>query len=670
MPRYIEVNSNSGLISIGNTSARLADPRIKYIEILKALVEFRKSYANWGIEEQREFGNYLTSNDVFELREDTVVGIEKDARVKTGFLSQLGFVNELRTITEAGQELISNSQHPAKSELDISAESYSYLKQFLKYQQEGFSLYPLLSLIYSCLEFDNDLPLEFLTFLWSSSQTKEELVRNISNYKSNSNYRLTLYQSIKDSKNTQTAKNNINLFFCDSSIKDKTELKKLLFSILPHGKGNTFKEKTILLFYDLLEYWTQKDSLSLQKKKKFIQNKVKSRHRDMSSKSSKIYMEAIFGESFSSEIDTLVVQFEQSELMSSENENDFILNFHFLYMYIKKVSVCLEYQDLNIRHLRLLDIFVFEFGRVKLDLLFYYIFQPNKVSLLDIPLLNNYSYRTNLESSQENIGDIYSFLKIDISDLINRISKDYPEIESLGLLNFAFKKKEERLMKLVNEVFTKENIITIFENIYPRNDSHVRKLLKDWYSEYDATIPALFEYLLGIAFYWISEKEVNISSILNSNLDSNLLPNSHAPGGKADIIIHFKKKDYLIEATLSENDGQRKMEAEPVPRHLAKHIIENNKNSIAIFVAGQLDPNNLVVLRNYKFSKWYSSDGINSVDSMDILPLTIKNMIYLLQNGYKFDEIQSIFEDLVNSDLTDGYEWYKQKVNTTFNHGN
>jgi hypothetical protein len=669
MPRYNEINSNSGLISIGNTSARLADPRMKYIEILKVLVEFRKIYSTWDKDDQREFGYYLSKNDVFELREDTIVGIEKDARVKTGFLSQLGFVNEMRIFTGAGRELIKNSQNPSKSELDISTESYSYLKQFLKYQQEGFSIYPLLSLIYSCLEFDNDLPFEFVTFLWSSSQTKEELVRNISNYKINSNYRLTLYQSIKDSKNTQIAANNINLFFSEYSITDKTEFKNLLFSILPHGKGDTYKEKTILFFYDLHQYWVQKKSFSIQKKKDFIQNKVKSRYRDMSSISSKVYMEAIFGESYSTEIGNLVVQFENSELLSSESENEFILNFHLLYMYIKKLSVCLEYQDLNIRHLKLLDIFVFEFGRVKLDLLFFYIFKINKNSLLDIPILDRDSYRINLESSHQKIGDIYPFLKIDISKLIETISKDYPEIESLGLSNFAFRKKEERLLKLVNEVFTKENIITIFENIYPRNDAHVRKLLRDWYSEYDATIPALFEYLLGIAFYWISEKEINLSSILSCNLDSNLLPNSHAPGGKADVIIHYKDKDYLIEATLSENDGQRKMEAEPVPRHLAKHIIENNKNSIAIFVAGQLDPNNLVVLRNYKFSKWYSSDGNNSVESMDILPLTIENMIYLLKNEYKFETIQSKFEDLVNSELTDGFEWFKQKVNTTFKHG-
>jgi hypothetical protein len=669
MPRFIEINSTSGLISFGNTSARLADPRVKYIEILKALVEFRKEYKNWELEDQREFGYFLTYNDVFELREDTIVGIEKDSRVKTGFLSQLGFVNELRIITSAGDELILNSQNPIKSELDISTESYTYLKQFLKYQQDGFSIYPLLSLIYSCLEFDNNLPIEFLTFLWSSSQTKEELIRNIATYKTNNNYRLTLYESIKESKNTQIATNNINLFFNEFTVANKIELKNLLLSILPHGKGNSFKEKTIVLFNDLFEYWTKKGSWNSKKKKEFIQTKVKSRYKDMSSKTSKVYLEAIFGESYSSEIDILLIQFEQSELISSIDEHEFILNFHILYMYIKKLSVCLEYQDLNTRHLRLLDIFVFEFGRVKLDLLFYYIFNPNKKHLLNIPVLNHDEYRIHLENIQEKIGDIYSFLTINISKLIDQISKDYPEIESLGLLNFAFKKKEERLLKLVNEVFTKENIITIFQNIYPRNDLHVRKLIKEWYSDYEATIPALFEYLLGIAFYWISEKEVNISSILNSNLDSNLLPNTHAAGGKADVIIHFKKKDYLIEATLSENDGQRKMEAEPVPRHLARHIIENNKNSIAIFVAGQLDPNNLVVLRNYKFSRWYSSDGTSSVDSMSILPLSIENMIYLLKNDYKFDEIQSNIEDLINSDLTDGFEWYKQKVNTTFTHG-
>jgi hypothetical protein len=185
------------------------------------------------------------------------------------------------------------------------------------------------------------------------------------------------------------------------------------------------------------------------------------------------------------------------------------------------------------------------------------------------------------------------------------------------------------------------------------------------YQDYEATIPALFEYLLGISFYWLSEKQVRISDILNSGLDANLLPKTHTAGGQADIVLLYKDKNYLIEATLSDNDGQRKMEAEPVPRHLAKHILEVNPNSLAIFVAGQLDPNNLVVLRNYKFSTWYNSDG-NSIETMNILPLTVSNMIYLLKNENDFKKLENKFETVLNSETNDGFKWYTNEVNPIF----
>lgn len=335
-------------------------------------------------------------------------------------------------------------------------------------------------------------------------------------------------------------------------------------------------------------------------------------------------------------------------------------------MYIKKISVCEEYKDLNIRHLKLLDVFIFEYNNIKLDIVFWYLFKSVKDSLLEVkPLLRN-DYIKKLESSQTSISQIYDFLQIDILKLSEQIATDFPEIKKLGLQNFALKKKEERLLNLVNTVFTKEKLIAIFENIYPRNDKKIRELIKEWYQDYEATIPALFEYLLGIAFYWLFQKQVRISDILNLGLDANLLPKTHAAGGQADLIISRKEKDYLIEATLSENDNQRQMEAEPVPRHLAKHILEKNQNSLALFIAGKLDPNNLVALRNYKFSTWYNFDG-RSVENMNILPLAISNVIYLLkQEGYDLDELESNFEKLLNSKTTDGFKWYTNEINLIF----
>ena len=313
----------------------------------------------------------------------------------------------------------------------------------------------------------------------------------------------------------------------------------------------------------------------------------------------------------------------------------------------------------------MLDIFVFEYRKIKLDLVFWYLFKSVKDDLLKVKPLPQNEYRIKLEASQSNIGDIYNFLKINVTELSKQIATDFPEVKKLGLQNFALKKKEERLLELVNTVFTKENIIKIFENIYPRKDNQIRKLIKEWYQDYEATIPALFEYLLGISFYWLSEKQVRISDILNSGLDANLLPKTHTAGGQADIVVRCKGKDYLIEATLSDNDGQRKMEAEPVPRHLAKHILEVNPNSLALFVAGQLDRNNLVVLRNYKYSHWYYSDE-DSVETMNILPLSVSNMIYLLKHETDFNKLENKFETVLNSETKDGFKWYTNEINPIF----
>jgi len=672
MREYKKITSTSGLISFGNTGARLGDPRATYAKILNALVEFRKQNKCWDYTDQVKFGDLLRELGIFEIKTNNIVSPDKDVRLKTGFISQLGFANDDRVITNAGKELLDKASTFETNEYEITEESFTYLKQFLKYQQDEFQILPLFSLIYSCIEFENELPVDFITYIWAGSQTKNELIQNIKTYKKHSDYKEAIYQSIVNSKNTEIVANNCITFFSTYSISDKKNLTELLYTILPHGKGISFKNKTIALFNDLYSYWENKNKWNETHKRSFIQEKLKSRHKDISSKKPSYYLEELFDTTSlnnSSDWNRIINFFENTPLMSSDNEQSFVINFHFLYMFIKKLSVCEEYRDLNIRHLKLLDIFVFEYGIIKLDLVFWYLFSSVKDKLLEVKPFSQHDYRLKLETNQKELGDIYDFLKINIFELSEVIATDFPEIKKIGLQNFALKKKEERLFILVNEVFTKENIIKIFENIYPRKDVEVRKLIKGWYLDYEATIPALFEYLLGISFYWITQKQARLSDILNSGLDANLLPKTHTLGGKADIIIHCYQRDYLIEATLSENDGQRKMEAEPVPRHLAKHILEVNSNSLALFVAGQLDPNNLVVLRNYRFSTWYNSDG-NSVKSMNILPLSISNMIYLLKTNMNFNELETKFETLLDSETKDGFLWYNNEINRAFANGN
>ncbi len=354
MSEYKKITANSGLISLGNTGARLSDPRATYVKILNALVEFRKQNKNWETTDQTNFGELLGELGIFEIKTDNKVSSDKDVRVKTGFISQLGFTTDDRIITSAGKELLANSLNFETNEFDISNESFTYLKQFLKYQQNNFEVFPLLSLIYAIIEFNNELPIDFVTYVWSGSQTKKELIDNIKNYKKHSDYKETVYQSALNSENTKIVAKNATHFFATHSISDKNELKELLYAILPHGKGNTFKDKTIVLFHDIYSYWLNKSIWNETQKRKFIQDKLKSRHKDISSKKPSYYLESLFDTTAlnnSSDWKKIIDFFENTPLISSENGENFVVKFHVLYMFIKKLSLCEEYRDLNTRHL-------------------------------------------------------------------------------------------------------------------------------------------------------------------------------------------------------------------------------------------------------------------------------------------------------------------------------
>ena len=197
---YTQISSSSGLISVGNTSARLSDSRLVYPQILESLNEFRRTNTGWERGkggDQEQFAVLLGENDIFKISTNTVVGSAKDARAKTGFLSDLGLTNSNRILSDVGQELLRlNSKDKIEiNEFDLSEESFIYLKQLLKYQQPGFEVKPILSLIYSILDFDNNLPIDFLTFIWSSSTTKEGLVHSLAEYKDTRDIKQVLYKN-------------------------------------------------------------------------------------------------------------------------------------------------------------------------------------------------------------------------------------------------------------------------------------------------------------------------------------------------------------------------------------------------------------------------------------------------------------------------------------------
>lgn len=75
------------------------------------------------------------------------------------------------------------------------------------------------------------------------------------------------------------------------------------------------------------------------------------------------------------------------------------------------------------------------------------------------------------------------------------------------------------------------------------------KLIKERVSQ-DSDVPTIYEYVVGIAWYYFSGKRIDLLSGFNLTLSANFEPLVHAGGGQGDIVIYEDDKVVMLEATL------------------------------------------------------------------------------------------------------------------------
>ena len=115
----------------------------------------------------------------------------------------------------------------------------------------------------------------------------------------------------------------------------------------------------------------------------------------------------------------------------------------------------------------------------------------------------------------------------------------------------------------------------------------------------------------------------------------------------------------LLEATLAEGTNQRRMEMEPVSRHLGQHLIRTgNMSSFCIFATTFLHINVLADFRGRKTMYYYDTDDhTRFINGMKIVPIQTNELKTIVSNGKTYKELYPIFEAAYNSDLPP-YEWY------------
>lgn len=640
---------------IGTTSFRTKDFNRIIEEQLNLLNEF------WKIEENSTI-KWANNNDIqakyYEfMREKGFVEGDannkpKDAREKTSGLVDIGLIDNNRRLTNAGVTLLSISKSgnfSPDNHFEIPRDSFVYLKQLLKtFNQVGENtVRPFIVMLYVLSQMGeisfNDFT--YLLPLCISKEATAEIIQRIDDIKNG----ITTIDDVIISRllSMDNYKKALNLFLSKETVDES-----LICQIGMNRKSRGYDKHYYPLYNALYKVYIQNDRSA------FVEFYDAARKVNIGNQWIK-YLSDTFSR-------VALVRDAQSHIKPSifdsiTTEREFRTAF-FKIMHLFKAKATLhDYLDLNRRYMKTTDIVLFEDGVVKLDVVPKYFFK----SVMDDLYKQAYT-SSDILYEDCSLEEISGCLVIDDEIVIRCINAELGVDTST--IDNARKALEfiryNRFKKLINSRFSDKKLINLLSCFEEREDMEIRKMVTD-----NADIPTIFEYVLGVLWYKISDCQGKILDYMKLSLDADLLPKTHAAGGEADIVYEYQKTaDYpkhtlLLEATLTDSSNQRRMEMEPVSRHLGQHLIRTgNTNSYCIFATGKLNINVIADFRSRKNTPYYDpQDYSKNVSGMKIIPLQISELKAILEDGKRYGDLYSLFETAFASELPP-HEWYDKCI--------
>lgn len=249
------------------------------------------------------------------------------------------------------------------------------------------------------------------------------------------------------------------------------------------------------------------------------------------------------------------------------------------------------------------------------------------------------AYEENINSDFYNhrtISSIFSLEKAKVTSATSRIVNLYGASSIEAAKDKIKDKLKDEFIEFIEKEFPKEKILKLLELILNRkNDEEIRKIVGS-----KAAVPTIYEYLVGIAWYYISEKEYDVLSSFRLTMNANFLPETHAGGGDGDIVIEYEDIVVMLEATLMNKNAQKRGEWEPVLRHAANLSIDSDpKKVFTFFIADEFDDNTINIWRAVasvplKSSKEVKTKGFVA-RNVTIMPLNTREIISILNNSNK-----------------------------------
>ncbi|MBQ3490138.1 MAG: AlwI family type II restriction endonuclease [Clostridia bacterium] len=571
----------------------------------------------------------------------------KDAREKTSGLADIGLITAGRKLTAAGNALLAVS---AKNDFStdnffrIPKDSYIYLKQLLKTCNpiDGGYVRPFPILVHLLCQFDF-LSLEEFTYilpLCTSPVYTERMTEGIRKIRRGElGVDALILSRLWDMENYREALQN----FLTSEVSEDS-----ICEMGMNRKSRSYDKDYYPLYLALFDFYLNGNEnavYDIYKATRRINIGTWWRNFLFSAPSEK----AIRKKGREAVRDTVF------DTVSDETELKTTF-FRIVHLFKAKATLS-DYLDLNRRYIKTTDTVLFEDGIVRFDIV------PKHFFRLIEKELYAYAYQPTETLTEDcSLEKIAPCLAMNENHVIRAVKEELGmDIQTAEEAQNALERSRyARFDRLVDARFTDEKLISLLNCFEKREDAEIRRAVSD-----NADIPTIFEYVLAILWYKVSERKGKILDYMKLSLDADLLPKTHASGGEADIVYEYEKTasypahTLLLEATLADSSNQRRMEMEPVSRHLGQHLIRSgNSASYCLFATTDLNINVISDFRGRKFMPYYDSqDYSRYVMGMKILPLQTSDLKNILLNGWTYRRLYRLFEE-AHASLLPPHIWY------------
>ena len=186
----------------------------------------------------------------------------------------------------------------------------------------------------------------------------------------------------------------------------------------------------------------------------------------------------------------------------------------------------------------------------------------------------------------------------------------------------------------------------------------------------DATVPTIYEYIVGLAWYYFSNKRIDLLNSFNLTLSANFEPLTHAGGGMGDIVIYEEKQVIMLEATLMNANSQKRGEWEPVLRHSVNLKIDEesstNREVTTFFIADSFDFNTINIWKAISSVPLQSSsDKDKYTDNVIIMPINNDELSKLMDRKNEYNSIIQQVRKLFLKDITSFDKDWREKFIST-----